>query len=269
MTHPCHIIYTAATGVAVAIEPAREWCALCGQPAVNPDAPHPRLLKDAVSDNFTDLSALRVPHSPQLCPACWYCLREEYLRRSTFYAQTDPPLLERLEGTGMRARVYDRLMAEHWPDTDGAWLLACIEPGVQAKHISFKCRVNYGHSSECWVQLKDVTLTIARAVFRRAGQAIEAMLALGISKNEAITGQYWSYKLAKLTGQQARDWEAAERTLHRLRVTGTHALMLAEYCAPASLKPAEVSAQPQPQPQPQEEEEEASGTLENGMQRLL
>lgn len=192
-------------------------CWLCGGPTEGVGWPW-RL---AISPTFTNHTLAAAPWSQTVCQACVYMGSGEAWRA---YCETRPDR-EWKAVPPLSWRSYSHVFWPGYHDCPkrGSWRALLLEPPEPPfllvvaesgqKHIVYRAVV--GRSREVFpVQVEEERVLVDRDEFRACVEAFEALLAMGFTRDEVVSGRYSQGRLARADRVL---WRAAEAEMDQWR----------------------------------------------------
>jgi hypothetical protein len=205
-------------------------CWLCGGPTWGVGWPR----ADALPETFTNHNRAACPSSATVCQPCVF-----FGHKASWEAYTAAhPEMGLKTGHAMSWRCYSHAFsgAGHECPTRGRWRALLLDPPAAPflfvvaesgqKHILFRARV--AHDRDVFpVQVEEDLVVVERERFAACLAALEALSALGFSKDSIVSGRYHAGQLLKV-GLAA--WRAAEDAFAPWRRTSPGLVRLAAFC---------------------------------------
>ncbi len=169
--YPTHLIYKALGSPEVKTEQCEGICAFCGT-----EITEGVLLKESVSETFTNYDLLIDRTASHVCRCCYACLKDARLRRMNFIATPEELI------------IFKRDQLEHYLfEPPSAPFVFSVTISMK-KHASFKARVNFSRKM-FYVQKEDEQILFSPAKYREIYDAMKRLYT--IFSKSAIQNEYY------------------------------------------------------------------------------
>lgn len=176
-SYPTHLIYQSLGKPHVETEPCTGICAFCGT-----DIQEGVLLKNSVSDTFTNFDQMTDCNASHVCKCCYACLKDTRMRRMNFIAIGDS------DESNAHIIFFKRDEIETWlfNPPPAPFVFAVTES--MKKHMSFRAKVNYSQKL-FYVQKEDTQILFSPNKYKDVFEAMKRLYR-SFSKTAIASGEY-------------------------------------------------------------------------------
>lgn len=197
--YPTHLIYRALGNPHVETEQCKGICAFCGT-EINEGV----LLKNSVSDTFTNFDLLIDRTASHVCKCCYACLKDARLRRMNFIAVGDS------DESNAHLIIFKRDEIERYLFNPPPVPFVMSVTLTMKKHSSFKARVNYSQKL-FYIQKEDEQILFSPNKYKEIHESMKKLYST-FSKTAIQTSDYQQNFIRKYGLQNfMRDEEIIKR----------------------------------------------------------